>query len=433
MFAMRIVKPLTDTKVREAKPKPPRQPREYNLADGKGLFLRVKINGTKLWIFNYFKPYTTSRTNISIGAYPNYSLKDARKVSTEYRALLAKGMDPKEEKKRIHIENAEAHANTFQTIAEKWLATKSDLSTTYFFKIQQGFDNHVFPKMGKTPIHKLTAPKVISYLEPLAERGASETISKVCRWINEVMTFAVNTGVIHHNPLAGIRVGFKKTKAQNMPTIKPEELPEFMQTLNESSATLTIKSLIEWQLHTMVRPGEAAGTRWDEIDLDNKVWIIPEERMKTGNLHTVPLSAQAISILETMSPLSEHREHVFPSSTTPNKAASSQSANMAIKRMGYKGKLVSHGLRALASTTLNEQDFPHDVIEVALAHIDQNSIRAAYNRAEYLEQRRVMMQWWSDHIYDAATGNLNLSSSKHLKVVKANKKTGLTPLTNSNR
>jgi integrase len=415
---MRTVKPLTDTKVREAKPKPPKHPREYNLADGKGLFLRVKINGTKLWIFNYFKPYTTSRTNISIGSYPDYSLKDARKVSAEYRALLVQGKDPKEERERVHIENTEAHANTFQAIADKWLATKSDLSPTYLFKIQQGFDNHVFPKMGKTPIHKLTAPKVISYLEPLAERGASETISKVCRWINEVMTFAVNTGIIHHNPLAGIRVGFKKTRSQNMPTIKPEELPAFMQALNKASVTTTTKSLIEWQLHTMVRPGEAAGTRWNEIDLEKKVWTIPEERMKTGRAHIIPLSTQAVGIIESMRPISRKREHLFPSSVTPKKPASSQTANMAIKRMGYKGKLVSHGLRALASTTLNEREFPHDVIEVALAHIDQNSIRGAYNRAEYLEQRRVMMQWWSDHIEEAGKGNLSPAGTKHLRAVK---------------
>jgi len=413
---MRTTSPLTPTQIKNAKPKQ----KEYNLGDGGSLFLRVKPNSTKLWLFNYFKPFTRLRSNISLGQYPDLSPKDARGIAAEYRTSLAKNIDPKEERERLARETTEAHLNTFQAVAEKWLNVKaSKASPIYLAKIRQGLDNHLFPKMGKAPIHKLTAPGTISILQPLADREAMETVSKLCRWINEIMTYAVNTGVIHHNPLAGIREGFKKIKTRNMPTIRPEELPTFMKALSKSSATITTKSLIEWQLHTMVRPGEAAGTKWEEIDLENKVWTIPEERMKTGKANSIPLSSQATGILEAMRPISRHREYVFPSSVTPTKPASSQTANMAIKRMGYRGKLVSHGLRALASTTLNEQEFPHDVIEVALAHIDKNTIRGAYNRAEYLEQRRVMMEWWSENIEQAATtGSLSLSGSvKHLKAV----------------
>jgi integrase len=161
----------------------------------------------------------------------------------------------------------------------------------------------------------------------------------------------------------------------------------------------------------MVRPAEAAGARWDEIDANKALWEIPAERMKKSRAHTIPLSPQALNLLDILKPLSGHREFLFPADRNPWKPANSQTANMALKRMGFGGRLVSHGLRALASTTLNEQGFDPDVIEKALAHVDQNAIRAAYNRAEYLERRRVMMCWWSDHIEQAAMGNLSLSSN----------------------
>jgi integrase len=161
----------------------------------------------------------------------------------------------------------------------------------------------------------------------------------------------------------------------------------------------------------MVRPAEAAGARWEEIDLKNSLWEIPENRMKGGKPHNVPLSPQALSLLDILKPFSRQREFIFPADRNPRKSANSQTANMALKRMGFQGRQVAHGLRALASTTLNEQGFDKDVVEIALAHVDQNAIRAAYNRAEYLERRRVMMCWWSDHIEQAATGKLSLSSN----------------------
>ena len=229
------------------------------------------------------------------------------------------------------------------------------------------------------------------------------------------MVYAVNTGLIHANPLSGISKAFSTPKAVNLPTLKPEQLPELMATVNGASIKLVTRCLIEWQLHTMVRPAEAAGARWDEIDANKALWEIPAERMKKSRAHIIPLSPQALNLLDILKPLSGHREFLFPADRNPRKPANSQTANMALKRMGFGGRLVSHGLRALASTTLNEQGFDPDVIEAALAHVDQNAIRAAYNRAEYLERRRVMMCWWSDHIEQAAVGNLSLSANaQHL-------------------
>jgi integrase len=411
----RTTRQLTNTEVKQAKAKS----KEYNLADGQGLYLRIKTNGTKLWLFQYFKPFTNKRTNTSLGQYPALLLADARKVAENYRSLLAKNIDPREEREREARESSKAQLNTLEAIGLEWLELKKDdVSPTYAFKIQQGLENHIFPRLGKLPIHKINAPETISLLKPIAEAGHLVTVRKVCRWINEIMVHAVNTGVIYSNPLSGIIAAFKKPKARNMPTLTPSELPVLMKALDKARITMVTKLLAEWQLHTMVRPAEAAATKWDEIDLDEKVWRIPAGRMKTNKAHTVPLSRQALEVLETMKPISAHREYVFPSSSDPKKPASSQTVNAMLKRIGFKDKLVSHGFRSLASTTLNEQQFDPDIIEVALAHLDKNTIRAKYNRAEYLEQRRVMMQWWSDHIEEAATGKAITKGKKQLRAIK---------------
>ncbi len=408
-------KPLTNTEVRQAKPRD----KEFNLADGNGLYLRVKPNGSKLWLFNYSRPFTKKRANLSLGVYPHISLADARAEAQSFKGLLAKDIDPKEFRIEQDRKNSDACFNTFEHVAGKWLKLKeSKVSKSYYKKISSRLNLHVFPNLGKLPLHKVNAVDTIEILEPLAKQGKLETINNICGWINEIMVYAVNTGLIHANPLSGISKAFNTPKAVNLPTLKPEQLPELMSTLNGASIKLVTRCLIEWQLHTMVRPAEAAGVRWDEISIEKAQWEIPAERMKTSKPHMIPLSPQSLILLDILKPISGHREYVFPADRNPRKPANSQTANMALKRMGFGGRLVSHGLRALASTTLNEQGFDPDVIEAALAHVDQNAIRAAYNRAEYLERRRVMMCWWSEHIDQAATGNLSLTGSiKHLQAV----------------
>lgn len=232
------------------------------------------------------------------------------------------------------------------------------------------------------------------------------------------MIYATNSGLISANSLAGISKAFGVPDKKHMPTIRPEKLPELMKAIDKARIMITTRCLIQWQLHTMVRPSEAAGTRWEEIDQDKKLWIIPPERMKKKRAHTVPLTSQAIDLLEEMKPLSGIREHVFPADRKPRQSANPQTANMALIRMGYKGLLTAHGMRSIASTVLNEQGFDSDVIESALAHSEQNGVRRAYNRAEYLERRRGLMCWWSDYIEQAAMGNMNLSGQKGLNIVK---------------
>lgn len=228
--------------------------------------------------------------------------------------------------------------------------------------------------------------------------------------LNEIMAYAVNIGLIHANPLTGIRSAFQKPQKVHMPTITPEELPELMKDLSYASIKIVTRCLVEWQLHTMVRPSEAAGTRWDEIDFTTNTWTIPAKRMKKKREHQVPLTQQTLEILERLKPISGHREYVFPADRDPRSHISAQTANMALKRMGYEKRLVAHGLRALASTTLNQEGFDPDVIEAALAHVDKNDVRRAYNRADYLERRKPVMNWWSGFIESAAIGKANLKA-----------------------
>jgi integrase len=406
--------PLTDTEIKNAKPKD----KEYSLADGQKLSLRIKPSGAKAWLFTYQRPHTKKRTNLGFGSYPEVGLASARKLRNEALVLLADNIDPQEHKAEQRQNNELSHLNTLEHVTNQWLKVKSSsVSDDHANDIYRSLEIHLFPWLGKLPIHKINAVQTIETLKPLASRGSLETVKRVAQRINEVMLFAVNTGLIHSNPLSGISKAFNPPKKKHYPTLKPEELPELMKALSYANITITTRILIEWQLHTMIRPSEAAGARWDEINLVDNVWRIPAKRMKKKRDHAVPLTPQAIELLEYIRPISGRSEYVFPSERNNNKPRHSQTANMAIKRMGFKGRLVAHGMRALASTTLNDQGHNPEMIEYALAHVDKNETRDTYNHAEYLERRRVMMCWWSDWIEQATTGKAMSATSNILKVV----------------
>jgi integrase len=405
---------LTNTEVKQAKPKE----KVYTLSDGGGLQLRVKPNGSKLWLFDYFKPYTKKRTSLSFGSYPALSIADARNKREDARALLAKDIDPKDHRDETNRLIEEAHNNTLEHIAAQWLEVKkSKVSANHALDTWRSLEGHIFPNLGKVPIHKITAVKAIDTIKPIAAKGHLETVKRLCQRLNEIMVYAANTGLITANPLSGIGKAFQTPVKQHLPTLKPEQLPTLMAALSMASIKITTRCLIEWQLHTMVRPSEAAGTRWDEIDFENALWNIPAERMKKKKPHIVPLSSQSLELLNLMKPISSRSEYVFPSDRNLRTHTNAQTTNMALKRMGFEKQLVAHGLRALASTTLNEQGFDGDIIESALAHIGDNEVRNAYNRSEYIKRRIPMMNWWSEHIEKAANGNISLSGNKSLKLV----------------
>ncbi|VAW66636.1 Phage integrase [hydrothermal vent metagenome] len=410
----RTTKPLTNTEVKQAKPKE----KIYALSDGDGLQLRIKPNGAKLWLFDYRRPYTKKRTCLSFGSFPELSLAEARGKRKAARELLTQNIDPKEHREETNRLIETAHSNTLEHIAAKWLEVKkATVSTDHAADTWRSLELHIFPSLGKVPIHKITTVKTIDIISPIASKGNLETVKRLCQRLNEIMVYAVNTGLVANNPLAGIGKAFQAPAKQHLPTLKPEQLPILLKTLAFSSIKIITRCVIEWQLHTMVRPSEAAGAKWDEIDFENNVWDIPAERMKSKKPHVVPLSNQALDLLEVIKPISSRSEYIFPSNSDLKKHTNASTANMALKRMGFENKLVAHGLRSIASTTLNEEGFDPDVIEAALAHTGKNEVRNAYNRAIYLERRKPMMQWWSDHIEKAATGNMSLSGQKGLKVV----------------
>ena len=384
----RITRPLTNNEILKAKPRE----KDFTLHDGDGLFLLVKTSGKKLWRFRYQRPVSGSRTNLSLGSYPALTLAAARLIRDQHLTTLAQGIDPQQQQEQASEQRQIELDSIFSTVAANWFQIKSKSVTEDYAKdIWRSLDKDVFPAIGEIPVQEIKARTIVEALEPIKARGALETVRRLVQRVNEIMIYAVNTGLIDANPASGVGMAFEKPKKQNMPTLRPEELPKLMRSLVMSNLSVPTRCLIEWQLLTLVRPSEASGARWAEIDLDTKLWTIPAERMKAKREHIVPLSPPALEILEVMKPISAHREHVFPSRNDPKNPMNSQTANAALKRIGYGSKLVAHGLRSIASTALNETGFNPDVIEAALAHSDKNEVRRAYNRSTYLEKRIDLM------------------------------------------
>ncbi|EGR3302287.1 integrase [Vibrio parahaemolyticus] len=410
----RQTKQLSATEVKNAKAKE----KEYYLVDGQGLKLRVLPSGSKQWLFNYYRPTNGKRANLNLGRFPDISLVQARKASLNAKELIAQGIDPQDERKRQQQAHKEIHEHTFVNVAKDWFAIKQhDVTPDYALDIWRSLELHIFPHISDKPVKAITAPEILELLKPIEAKGNLETVKRLTQRLNEVMNFATNCGLIQANPLTGIKAAFKKPKKENMAALTPAELPELMGAIANASIKRTTRCLLEWQLHTMTRPAEASGARWDEINWEEKVWTIPAERIKKRREHRIPLTEQMLALLEVMKPISGHRDFVFPSDRDPKKPCNSQTANMALKRMGFAGRLVSHGLRSLASTTLNEQGFDPDLVEAALAHVEDNQVRSAYNRTDYLERRKPMMCWWSGHIEQAAEGSLSVTGTRQLRII----------------
>ncbi len=410
----KIIPPLNDTQIKNAKPKE----KEYNLGDGLGLTLKIKPNGTKLWRFNYLRPVSKQRANLSLGKYPDLSLAKARAKTVAARELLADGIDPKEHRDG-ELKAKQAILNhSFEMVANDWLKLKaSEVKEGTYKTISNTLINHIYPVIGKHPITAITAPQVITALRPIEAKGNLEVIARVCQYLNQIMRYSVNHGIIHANPLAGIKEVFMAKKVTNNPHIKPEQLPELLQAITAANIKKATRYLILWQMHTMTRPAETALAQWSEIDLDNNLWIIPAQRMKTGIEHKVPLTTETLAILEAIKPLSGNSPYIFPADRNPNSHANKASANMALKRMGYQGKQTAHGLRGLARTTLSDLGFNYEASEACLSHKVGNSVSQSYNHSTYLNQRAKIMEWWSKHIEDASYGNISMAGVKGLKVV----------------
>ena len=259
---------------------------------------------------------------------------------------------------------------------------------------------YAFPKFGQIPVTHILPALIIQTLEPLNQQGKGDTLKRTIRLINEILNYAVNYGLIQFNPCLNVNTVFNFGKNENNPTIRPEELPALLKAVRDSRLTLFTRCLIKFQLLTLTRPVESSSTEWSEIDLDNRLWLIPAERMKTRKAHIVPLSTQSIEVLRIMLSYTKNDKYVFQSARTKDKPMNSQSVNKALVDLGYKDKLTGHGLRAIGSTYLNEYEpmISPDVIEACLSHGIKDSVRRAYNRSDYLEQRKPVMQLWGDFV-----------------------------------
>jgi integrase len=410
----KIVLPLNDTQIKNAKPKD----KEYNLGDGLGLTLRIKPNGAKLWRFNYLRPISKQRANLSLGQYPDLPLAKARAKTVVARQLLADGIDPKEHRDDDLKAKQAILKHSFEMVATDWMKLKaSEVKPDTYKTIETTLINHIFPVIGKQPITAISAPQVITALRPIEAKGNLEVIARICQYLNQIMRYAVNHGVIHANPLAGIKEVFMVSKTTNNPHVKPEQLPELLNAIATANIKKVTRWLILWQMHTMTRPAESALAQWSEIDVDKKLWIIPSERMKTGINHQVPLTDETLAILDAIKPLSGNSPYIFPADRNQNSHANKSSANMALKRMGYQGKQTAHGLRGLARTTLSDQGFNYEASEACLSHKVGNSVSQSYNHSTYLNQRIKIMQWWSAYISECSHGTGSIFGFKTLKVI----------------
>ncbi|CDL52655.1 Phage integrase, Phage P4-associated [Klebsiella pneumoniae ISC21] len=397
----KIAKKLTDTEIKSTKP----TDKEINLFDGDGLILRIaplSKGGKKNWYFRYAVPVSKKRTKMSLGTYPHLTLARARALRDEYLSLLANGINPQVHNTQKANALKDATEHTFQAVAKKWLDEKvktSGISQDHANDIWRSLERNIFPTLGDTPIKEIRPKMLKQHLDPIEKRGVLETLRRIISRLNEIFRYAATEELIEFNPADNLAQRFSKPKKQNMPALPPTELPRFLTVLNNASVRMETRLLIEWQLLTWVRPGEAVRARWADIDTDNSMWNIPSDFMKMKKPHKVPLSKEALRVLDSMKAISGHREWVFPSIKAPLNHMHEQTANAAIIRMGFGGELVAHGMRSIARTAAEESGkFRTDVLEAALAHSKKDEITAAYNRAEYLAERVVLMQWWSDYV-----------------------------------
>jgi integrase len=395
---------LRDSEVKAAKP----LVKVFALRDGGGLYLRVRPNGAKTWLFNYTTPPPKKRLQISLGSYPTVSLRSARDRAEECRDNLVQGIDPRNV--RLQKEQSILHkqTNTLSVVAKQWFDVKCDqveattgrpkMSLMTSKKAWRAIELHLLPVLGDIPIEDISPPQVADMLRAIQKEGKYEIADRARTRLNEIMDFGVNSGIIKYNPLINLKSAVGSRKAIHRKAIEPEELPKLMQDIRLANVTMKIRLLLLWQLHTMVRPIEAAHARWDEIDLDKKLWTIPVERMKMRKEHKVPLTNASLAILADAKALNPHSPFVFPSVKGHRSPASSQSTHMALKRMGYGGKLDAHGMRSIASSYLNALGLNDNHVERCLAHEVGTKVHRTYNRSDYLEARMPIMQVWSDYI-----------------------------------
>ncbi len=387
---------LTDIKIKSLKPKD----KEYRVADSHGLTLAITPKGVKKWYFRY--RFNEKPTMTSLGQYPAVSLAQARTLRDKQKSLLAEGINPTAYKKKLKVEQLQSC--TFKDAFDRWFNRhKDDWTERTGQKQTAAFEKHIFPYIGNTPIDEITTPIMLDVLRKLDNQGKSVTLKKIKGWASRIFKDCVVEGLIPFDPIVNITGDqFKKHKEKHHATLRFES--DIKALLTQLSAykehgTYQIAQALNIAPYLMLRPGELSGLLWEEVEFDNGRIRISAERMKMDREHLVFLSTNIQAQLQAIKSVNLCDTFVFPSPNKSNSSISPESLRASIRRLGIsKETFTTHGFRSMASTRLNEMGFHPDYIERQLAHVDSNKVRAIYNNAEYLEQRKDMMQKWSDYL-----------------------------------
>jgi integrase len=389
---------LTDSKIKSAKPKD----KAYKLSDGAGMYLQVTPAGHKYWRLKY--RFGGKEKTLAMGVYPDVKLKVARIKRKDARELLDAGKDPglaKKEQKRQEIMQANS---TFEGVAREWHGMQKHRWTDrHANKVMSSLSNNIFPALGARPIADITPPELLDVLRVIEHRGALVVARETLQRCSAVFRYAIASCRAERNPAADLQGALKPPKETHYASLSAEDLPEFLEKLEHYDGHVMTKLAMRLLMLTFVRTGEIRGAKWEEIDIENKLWRIPAERMKMDVEHLVPLSDQAIACLEELRVITGYYEMIFPGRANVKKPMSENTILYALYRMGYHGKATGHGFRSTASTILHEMQFPSDAIERQLAHGERNKVKAAYNKALYLDKRTEIMQAWADYLDSAKT------------------------------
>lgn len=378
---------LTDSAIRSAK----RAERPRKLSDGGGLYLLVAPNGGRYWRYNY--RYAGKQKTLALGVYPDVGLAKARERHWEARRLLADGIDPGAERKTA--------SKTFEEVAREWHAHwKSNRHERHAHYVLKRLEADVFPRIGSLRLGEIPTSAFRDMVRKIESRGAADIAKRVLQTCGQIMRYAMTNDYTSHNPVAGIKPGdvLKPHSRRNYPRIDQNELPRLLKAIDAYVGADHTRLALQLMALTFVRTSELIGAQWSEFDINAARWVIPAERMKMKTPHIVPLSRQTLAVLHRLRELSFDRELVFPGDLRPSKPMSNNTLLFALYRMGYRGRMTGHGFRGVASTILHEQGWPHEHIELQLAHQERNSVSAAYNHAQYLQPRAQMMQAWADYL-----------------------------------
>lgn len=384
---------LTDSKIKRLKP-PLNTKKPDKYSDANGLQLHVFPNGRMTWIYAY--RFNGKQKNLTLGSYEFMSLANARVKHLEARKTLANGLDPAEQKKEQKIELDESIL--FKTLALEWLESrKSIIKEPTYLRDLSVFEKDLFPYIGDLPVDQIKGKDVLECAQRIEGRGAQEMAKRSIPLAGRVFRYSIRKGLIEHDPTPHLQEALKPRKIKNMARLDISEFPAFLHRMDRYHGNILVKTALQLMTLTFVRTAELRMMEWDEINFESKEWRIPPHKMKMELMHIVPLSSQAIELIESLKPLTGNKQYVFYNHSTA-KPLSSNALLCAIRTLGYAGKMTGHGFRGLASTTLHEQGYQHDAIEVQLAHKTGNAVSQAYNHAQHLQYRTKMMQEWSSFI-----------------------------------